>query len=305
MSKRSFWTAVFVGSLIVVGLLSVAPAWPQQVDGSESDPGFAHNHSGLWLSGTDSGFRHDPSAHCTALPEFACGGVPLSELLRQGRDPFFPQKWEDHRGNDAVLRHAVRRGLPLQTLEVRAPDGSPVPEVSVRFYQAGYMKTGVVGRTDENGEFMVLLRKAGRNHRFLVEAAGYRRIRLDVFGTEMGNDNHFVVLEPVARRADSIWEATNGPHLISVMGSSQVPEDLAGDYEKALEAMQGGALEEAMIGLQTLIERWPVGVLQDGGSYDPRQHLITVLEESGQSSLAETLRSRAVVVTTGVARGTG
>ena len=288
-----------------IGLLLVVPLTAQEVDGIEHDPGFAHNHVGRTIGGANSGFRHDPGTYCGPLPGHACGGGNLSQLLFSGHDPFHPLNWAVHPGNDWTRQQAMKKGQPLQTLVVRNADGTPAADVSVRFYQAGYNKKGIVGRTDDSGVFVVSLKRTDKNHRFLVEAEGHRRARLDVLGRGVSTADHEIVLEPVGRRSGSVWEASNSTPRIAVFGDDTVPSDLARDYKKALKAMDRGAYDVAVVELKTLVERWPVGSLEQGGTYQPRELLIEALEASGQASLAETLQQRPVVVTTDAKQAAG
>lgn len=287
-------------------LLLVLPIAAQEVDGIEWDPGFDHNHVGRTIGGANSGFPHDPGTYCGPLPSHACGGGrSLSQMLISGHDPYRPVTWATHRGNEWTRDHAEKKGLPLQSLVVRTADGAPAADVPVRFYQAGYNKKGIAGRTDDKGLFVVSLKKTDKNHRFLIEAEGYRRARLDVLGHGVAAASHQVVLEPVGRRADSLWEATNSPHQIAVLGDDAVPADLARDYKKAVKALDRGDYDVAVVELKTLVERWPVGTLEEGGTYEPRRLLIEALEASGQASVAETLEQRRVVVTSAAAQVTG
>ena len=283
--------------LTVLALLTVLPATAQEVDGIEWDPGFDHNHLGRTIGGVNSGVR-DSGTYCGPLPRHVCGGVTLSELLFSGQDPFHPQSWVSHLGNDWARQHAARKGHLLQTLMVRNADGSPAARVPVRFYKAGYNKKGVVGRTDDDGLFVVSLKETDKNHRFLVEADGHRRARLDVLGHDLRTATHQIVLEPVGRRTDAVWESSNSAPRIAVFGDDAVPARLARDYKRALKALERGQFDVAVVELQALVERWPVGTLEDGDSYEPRRLLVEALEASGQASLAETIKQRPLVVMT-------
>lgn len=299
-------SAAALCAAVMFGVLFALPTAAQEVDGIEHDPGFPHNHVGRTIGGVNSGYRGDPGTYCGPLPRYACGGGSLSQLLFSGQDPFRPQTWIAHRGNSYARQVASKKGHPLQTLVVRAADGSPAANVAVRFYQAGYNRKGIVGRTDADGVFAVAVKKASKNHRFLVEAEGYRRAKLDVLGRDMSTASHQIVLDSAEQRSDTVWAASNAPHRIAVVGDDAVPTDLARDYKKALKAMDEGKWDVAVVELKTLVERWPVGTLETGATYEPRRLLIESLEASGQAALAETLEQRAVVVTNGqVARATG
>lgn len=293
---RTLWPCPLI--FAVLALLAVLPAGAQEVDGIEWDPGFDHNHVGRTIGGANSGFSHDPGTYCGPLPRHACGGGTLSQLLFSGQDPFHPQSWVSHLGNDWARQHAARKGQLLQTLMVRNADGSPAARVPVRFYKAGYHKKGVIGHTDDDGVFVVSLKETDKNHRFLVEAEGHRRARLDVLGHDLRTATHQIVLEPVGRRSEVGWESNNSAPRIAVFGDDAVPTRLARDYRRAQKALERGQFDVAVVELQALVERWPVGTLEDGATYEPRRLLIEALEASGQASLAETIEQRPVVVMT-------
>ena len=233
--------------------------------------------------------------YCGPLPSHLCHGS-ISYLYVINQDPFAPTIWANQAGNARVLAKSTRKGWPLQTVTVVDPDGEPVANARVRFFESGYSSRGVRGVTDEKGQFLVGIRRANRSHRFLVDVFGYSQARLDIVGKNVVTANHTIVLKDPSRAENARDEKLASTHRIAVMGGTELPAKLAKDYRRAQKAMSKEDWNVAIPELKALVERWPVGTLAEGGEYEPQALLVQALEAAGQSALAAQVSQRDVEV---------
>ncbi len=295
-ARRSLLAISFVSLICVPAFAQPDYQGPGSVPPGESeapDPGFAHNHGGRNIGDIST---PDYGAYCGPLPRHVCFGTSFYYVLRS--DPFAPKAWLNHRGNTFATAKSLKKGWPLQTVTVLRPDGTPAVNARVRFFEAGYRSTGVVGKTDEQGRFQVAVKRVKRNQRFVVEAKGYQSARLDVLGKEIHAADHQLILA----------EAGPGPrvenvHQVAVMADVSVPKELVRDYKKAQKAIEREKWNVAVAELTALIERWPIGTLADGALYQPQALLVEALAGAGEAQLAEEVDQRSFQIVKAEAAG--
>lgn len=253
--------------------------------GEVPDPGFPHNQTGR--NSAIEGSLPDYGNYCGPLPSVICHGT-LNFRYVLSQDPFAPNSWVNQLGNASVLAQSLRKGWPLQTVTVVDPEGKPVANARVKFFESGYSSRGIRGLTDDKGEFLVAVRRPKRSHRFLVDVFGYSQARLDIVGRGIATASHKIVLTDPSRaeRSGRGFETT---HRIAVMGGTELPGRLAKDYRRAQKALNRENFGIAIPELKALVERWPVGTLQDGSTYDPQALLVEALEGAGEEELAQTV----------------
>lgn len=257
-------------------------------EASAPDPGFEHNQVGRNIGSVGS--LPDTGNYCGPLPAHVCYGGGYYFVLNG--DPYAPSVWARHSGNSRAAARSAKKGWPLQTLTVLLPNGDPAINAEVRFFESGYAGRGIRGATDQQGRFQVAVKRDQRSHRFLIEMFGFEPARLDVVGSEFQNAEHRIRLQEPGR-----YGRTRAPfRRIAVIGDTALPARLAKDYRRAVRAVDKQDWKIAITELTALVERWPIGTLEDGEEYRPQELLIAALEGAGEALLASEVKQRSFEV---------